>query len=89
MTTYVGIRELKAKLSHYLDRAASGETIVVTDRGKAKAEIRRLSVDERIQQGIREGWIRPGRPGGISLRERPRFTGRMTIAEVMAEDRDE
>ncbi|HJS49969.1 MAG TPA: type II toxin-antitoxin system prevent-host-death family antitoxin [Gaiellaceae bacterium] len=85
----MGIRELKAKLSHYLDRAAAGETIVVTDRGKAKAEIRALSVEERIQQGIEEGWIRPGRPGGLSLRERPRFKGRMTIAEAMEEDREE
>lgn len=89
VTTRVGIRELKAKLSHYLDRAAAGETIVVTDRGKAKAEIRALSVEERIQQGIEEGWIRPGRPGGLSLRERPRFKGRMTIAEAMEEDREE
>lgn len=61
VTTYVGIRELKAKLSEYLERAAAGETIVVTDRGKAKAEIRGLSVDERIQAGLREGWTRPGR----------------------------
>ena len=89
VTTRVGIRELKAKLSHYLDRAAAGETIVVTDRGRAKAEIRKLSVEERIQQGIEEGWIRPGRRGGMSQRDRPRFKGRMTIAEAMAEDREE
>ena len=87
VTTRVGIRELKAKLSHYLDRAAAGETIVVTDRGKAKAELRALSVDQRIQQGIEEGWIHPGkgRPDGTPLR----LKGRMTIAEVMAEDREE
>lgn len=90
MTTYVGIRELKAKLSEYLDRAAAGETIVVTHHGKAKAEIRALSAEERIQQGIREGWIRPGRPGGVSTtRERPSFKGKMTIAEAMGEDRGE
>ena len=89
MTTRVGIRELKAKLSHYLDRAAAGETIVVTDRGKAKAELRALSVDARIQLGIEEGWIRPGRPGGLPIRERRRYKGRMTIAEAMAEDREE
>ena len=90
MTTYVGIRELKAKLSEYLDRAAGGETIVVTDRGKAKAEIRGLSPNERIQQGIRDGWARPGRPGGVSTtRDRPTFQGKMTIAEAMAEDRGE
>lgn len=89
VTTRVGIRELKARLSHYLDRAAAGETIVVTDRGRAKVEIRRLPYEERIQQGIEEGWIRPGRPGGLPI-ERPKpAKGRMTIAEAMAEDREE
>jgi prevent-host-death family protein len=89
VTTYVGIRELKAKLSHYLDRAAAGETIVVTERGKAKAEIRGLSVEERIQQGIREGWITPPRRTGRQGRPRRGAKGRMTIAEAMAEDREE
>jgi prevent-host-death family protein len=87
VTTRVGIRELKAKLSHYLDRAAAGETIVVTDRGKAKASIGPLSVEARIQQGIEEGWITPGR--GRPFREPLRLKGRMTIAEAMAEDREE
>lgn len=91
MTTYVGIRELKAKLSHYLDRAAAGETIVVTDRGRAKAEIRALSAEERIEQGIREGWIRPGRRGPLAGRTRPGRGGKAerSIEEVMAEDREE
>lgn len=82
----VGIRELKAKLSEFLDRAAAGETIVVTSRGKAKVEIRPLSTESRIEQGIREGWIKPGRgrPNATPLR----LKGRMTVAEVMAEDRD-
>lgn len=30
----VGIRELEAKLSEYLSRAAAGEEIIVTDRGR-------------------------------------------------------
>jgi prevent-host-death family protein len=83
----VGIRELKARLSYYLERAAAGETIVVTDRGNAKAELRPLSVEERIQQGIREGWIRSGggRPDATPLR----LKGRMTVDEVLAEDRGE
>lgn len=88
VTTRVGIRELKAKLSHYLERAAAGETIVVTDRGKAKAELRALSVDQRIQKGIEGGWITPGN-GERPFREPLRLKGRMTIAEAMAEDREE
>ncbi len=84
----MGIRELKAKLSYYLERAAAGETIVVTDRGKAKVEIRRLSVEERIQQGIEEGWITPGN-GERPFREPLRLKGRRTVAEVIDEDRGE
>ena len=35
----VGIRELKAKLSHYLQRVSNGATLVVTDRGREVATI--------------------------------------------------
>lgn len=86
IVTSVGIRELKARLSEYLDRAASGETIVVTSRGKAKAALGPLSGEARIQRGIEEGWITPGKGGSPPLPER-RYKGRMTIAEAMDEDR--
>ena len=36
----VGIRELKNKLSRYLDEVKSGEVILVSDRGNIVAEIR-------------------------------------------------
>ena len=55
----VGIRELKAKLSQYVDRAASGEVIRVTDRGVSRAVLMALPATDRVEQGIREGWIRP------------------------------
>lgn len=87
MTTYVGIRELKAKLSHYLDRAAAGETIVVTDRGKAKVELHPLSVDERLQQLVREGRVTPPRRPGLPSVERLGLKGKRTIAEILDEDR--
>ena len=35
----VGLKILKNKLSEYVRLAAAGETIVVTDRGRAVAEI--------------------------------------------------
>ena len=89
VTTYVGIRELKAKLSEYLDRAAGGETIVVTHRGKAKAELRALSVDERIQQGIREGWITAAKNRRHGMVVPMRLKGKMGVDEALAEDRGE
>lgn len=68
MTT-VGLKVLKNKLSEYVRRAAAGETVVITDRGRRIAEIvppereiptlegRPLSAFEL--RGMREGWLRP------------------------------
>jgi prevent-host-death family protein len=57
----VGLKVLKNKLSEYVRLAASGETVVITDRGRVVAEIvppSRAS-DSLIERGVREGWIRP------------------------------
>jgi antitoxin (DNA-binding transcriptional repressor) of toxin-antitoxin stability system len=36
----VGVRELKARLSHYLRDVQAGEVVLVTDRGRVIAELR-------------------------------------------------
>lgn len=82
----VGVRELKQHLSEYLDRAAAGETIQVTDRGKPKAVLGPLPQKTNIERGIEEGWIRP------ALTDRPpplprRFKPRTSIQEALDEDR--
>ena len=83
----VGVREFKKHLSEYLDRAAAGETVVVTDRGHPKARLMPLSAEERIAQGIREGWITPPqRPPG-PLPVHPVFPARRTVQELIDEDR--
>jgi prevent-host-death family protein len=43
----VGISELKAKLSEYVEQARRGEMIVVTDRGEPVAELTPLSPTKR------------------------------------------
>lgn len=43
----VGIKELKAKLSEYVERALGGEMVVVTDRGEPVAELVPLSPTKR------------------------------------------
>jgi prevent-host-death family protein len=83
----VGIRELKSRLSEYLDRAAAGETIVVTHRGRAKAELRPLSADTRIEQLIREGRVTPPRRSGLPSVELLGFKGKRPTAEIIEEDR--
>jgi prevent-host-death family protein len=86
----VGIRELKQRLSELLDRAAKGETIRVTDRGKPKALIGpvpgKRPVPDRIAQGIAEGWITPGNAEPPRFLEK-RFKAKKTIQEMLDEDR--
>jgi prevent-host-death family protein len=59
----VGLKALKNKLSEYVRLAASGETVVITDRGRTVAEIVPSSSTTGLtpfeQQGVREGWLRP------------------------------
>jgi len=86
----VGIRELKARLSELVERAANGETIRITERGKLKAELAPPSARSRIEQGIAEGWITPAKdPGGFGRRDRKTFKSPLRTEEVLAEDREE
>jgi prevent-host-death family protein len=62
----VGLKVLKNKLSEYVRAAASGETVVITDRGQPIAElVAPRQVPDRykdhpvLARGIREGWITP------------------------------
>jgi prevent-host-death family protein len=83
----VGVRELKQHLSEYLERAAQGETIRVTDRGQPKAILGPIPGTGRLNQGIAEGWIRRAEaeePAPVR-----RAQARRSIADVVAEDRDE
>jgi prevent-host-death family protein len=62
----VGIKTLKNKLSEYVRLAASGETVLVTDRDRVVAELtppragraERLD-DAALAEAVRQGWITP------------------------------
>lgn len=82
----VGVRELKKNLSQYLERAAKGETIRVTDRGTPKAMIGPLPDRLRLEEGIAEGWV--SAPTGAVAAGVRRARARRRVADVIAEDRD-
>lgn len=83
----VGVRELKQHLSEYLERAAQGETIRVTDRGQPKAILGPVPGSGRVAVGIAEGWIRAAEESEpVAI---PRARAARSIAEVLGEDRDE
>jgi prevent-host-death family protein len=57
MRVEVGVRELRENLSDWLDRAAAGEEILVTERGKPKAVI--TAAESAWDRMVREGRITP------------------------------
>jgi prevent-host-death family protein len=60
----VGIADLKAKLSEYLDQVKAGTDLVITDRGKPVARLSRIDderdeLDELIRTGAARGPVKP------------------------------
>jgi prevent-host-death family protein len=85
----VGTRELKNKLSEYLRRVKTGETIIVTDHGKTIGHIVPVqpSVEQRIQSMVTAGqadWnghkIKPQLP---TIKNK----GNRTLSDLIIEDR--
>jgi antitoxin (DNA-binding transcriptional repressor) of toxin-antitoxin stability system len=70
--TYRGVRSvdlkvMKNKLSEYVQLAADGETVLVTDRDRVVAELvpprpgrSPLLADAMLADAVREGWLTPG-----------------------------
>lgn len=86
VTMDVGVRELKKHLSEYLERAASGEVIRVTDRGRPKALLGPPLRHDNLAQGIADGWIRAGQ--GAPARSVRRVRALRSTADALAEDRE-
>jgi len=86
----VGLKVLKNKLSEYVRIAASGETVLVTDRDRVVAELNppqpahKYGKESVIERGIREGWITPAKVKGPLPAPPPAV---MTLEEVL-EDLD-
>ena len=85
----VGIRELKSKLSEYMRWVKSGQTIVVTERGKPIGQIVpvKASLEERLNGMVAAGlaeWdgkkLKPYKPVAINRGERQ-------VSDLVIEDR--
>ncbi|HEX9681709.1 MAG TPA: type II toxin-antitoxin system prevent-host-death family antitoxin [Acidimicrobiales bacterium] len=81
----VGIRELKAKLSTYLKRAASGEVLTITDHGRPVAVLAPVAAGVGLAQGAEEGWITLPTRSGLTPVERQRAA--IPTERALGEDR--
>ncbi|MEA2601772.1 MAG: hypothetical protein QOF89_2764 [Acidobacteriota bacterium] len=64
----VGIKELKTRLSEYVDRTREGERFLVTDRGEPVAELIPLTPERRaLARLVEEGAVewQGGKPKGL------------------------
>jgi prevent-host-death family protein len=86
----VGIRDLKAQLSTYVQRVKAGDTLIITERGKPVGRIVPMeqSVEARLQVMIQEGLVEwDGRMLQPSAPVAKTHGARM-VSELLLEDRE-
>lgn len=90
---YVGVRDLKAKLSEYLDKARLGDEVIVTDHGKPiarliKEPIKQKSTIEKMYLLAEKGMIQLPTKNKQSKTTIPLITkSKMTATEILLNDR--
>jgi len=85
----VGIRELKAQLSRYLQQVKAGATLVITERGKPIGRIVPLShsVEARVQELVQAGILAWNGCKLMPMAPVARIRGERTVADLLVEDR--
>lgn len=85
----VGIRELKQNASAVVARAAAGETITITDRGRPVAQVTPLPAPT-LAQRVEQGLVRPPRrPFDTLPLPLPRPADGPSMSEILEELREE
>jgi len=86
----VGIRDLKAQLSKYIQQVKAGETVIITERGKPIGRLvpTEPSTDVRLKELEQAGMLawsgRKLQPAAPVAQTR----GDKTVAEMLLEDRE-
>ncbi len=86
---HVGLRELKTRLSEYVDRVRAGAEVTITDRGRPVAVIRAAGAPagaKAVSHWTAEGLVtwNGGKPAGCP---RPVRSAGGRAAEIVLEDR--
>jgi prevent-host-death family protein len=84
----VAVSELRANLSHWLDRARDGDELVVTERGVPVARILGLATTASLEQLAVDGVIaRPMRSSRPVATGRRRPRSRRPVADIVSQQR--
>ncbi len=81
----VGIRELRQNASAVIRRVVSGESVEVTDRGRAVARIVPLQAGgDVVEQLVAEGRAVPARGDLLEVTPLPARAGQPVLSELLA-----
>lgn len=83
----IGIRELKQNASAAVSRAAAGEALIVTDRGRPVARLVPLDTS-RVAELVSSGLARPPRRSLADL-PGPEGEASTVLSTALREDRDD
>jgi prevent-host-death family protein len=88
MPVHVGVREFRSNLREWLERAANGEEIVVTERGTPRVRITAVDFEDRWQRLVEAGVITPAKKPWrrIDVSELPEVPG-LSLTEILLEQR--
>jgi antitoxin (DNA-binding transcriptional repressor) of toxin-antitoxin stability system len=92
----VAIKELKNRLSAYLREVAGGEVVLVTDRGRVVAELRRPSThalptpaEQALERLAAQGDLIPGLPQQADAYQRSPVRAGLDSQRLLDEERGE
>ena len=86
----IGIRELRTRLSNYMQQVKAGATLVITERGKPVGRIVPLSpsVETRVQELVQAGLMAWSGHKLVSMAPVARTRGRRMVADLLLENRE-
>jgi prevent-host-death family protein len=83
----VGISDLRQNATAVLRRVASGETVEVTDRGRAVARIVPIHDGSRLEQLLAGGRASDAKGDLLEVKPIPRIVGKPVLSKILAEMR--
>jgi len=91
---YVGVRELKNRLTYYLGLTRNGDNVIVTDRGKPLAILHTVTtveedagLEERLVSLVGKGMLKLPSPGTRLSKEPPVKAKGKSASRMIVEDR--
>lgn len=86
----VGIRELKSRLSYYLQQVKAGDTLIITEHNRPIGKIvpTNLAIDERLQALVDAGLVAWSGKSLAAIGPVATPHGPRTVADLLVEDRE-